>query len=571
MLRTYKETRRKRREGLRRSRRTAALRLEKLEPRALLTTGLVISEFAADNSLGLEDEDGDAPDWIELHNTTNAPLSLDGYHLTDNSTDLNKWSFPDVDVAGGGYLVVFASNKDRTDPTANLHSNFKLSASGEFLALTRDIPDPNNPGSITQEVVHGYTPTYPQQTTDITFGIPTEAIQAVLVDTASSVDYFVPSDNSLGDSWTETNFAVDASWTSATSPVGYDLNGGAQVVIADSQADWSTSGTQGENNWYYGYHNATADANNNYEPGEFISFPRDGGGHSTTDYWDGTQWDWFAGNPPYTMLGQTAVHPNGSNNTNMHWPIRRWQSTISGDITVNFTVAKSNPNGGGVTGEIWFNGQREFTQAIAGNDTTGFTQAVTITGVNVGDYIDLAVLPDDLNGGTGDNSDGSIMYATIEGSPTLTPLVTTDISADMDGVNSAAYLRYPFQVANASAYEQLTLNIQHDSGFVAWLNGVEVAGDNAPAAVDVLFDSTGRIRACRSRCVADSILRSHRRLESTTKWRQRAGDPDLEFFCVRRRLAGSPRTCRHFTFLRSQRSEVLPHPHTRAIQRAGHR
>ena len=32
------------------------------------------------------------------------------------------------------------------------------------------------------------------------------------------------------------------------------------MVVADTMADWSTAGTQGEKGWTYGYYNKTADA-----------------------------------------------------------------------------------------------------------------------------------------------------------------------------------------------------------------------------------------------------------------------------------------------------------------------
>ena len=53
----------------------------------------LISEFLAANSNGLRDEDGDASDWIEIHNPSGTPALLDGYYLTDDPVDLQKWQF----------------------------------------------------------------------------------------------------------------------------------------------------------------------------------------------------------------------------------------------------------------------------------------------------------------------------------------------------------------------------------------------------------------------------------------------------------------------------------------------
>jgi hypothetical protein len=51
------------------------------------------------------------PDWIELYNPSGVAVNLDGWYLTDSINDLTKWRFPATNLAGGGFLVVFASGK----------------------------------------------------------------------------------------------------------------------------------------------------------------------------------------------------------------------------------------------------------------------------------------------------------------------------------------------------------------------------------------------------------------------------------------------------------------------------
>src|SRR5690606_34608976 len=70
------------------------LRLEQLEIRTVMAADVIISEFLASNSGGLRDGDGDSSDWIELYNTTSAPIDLGGYFLTDKTNDLDQWQFP---------------------------------------------------------------------------------------------------------------------------------------------------------------------------------------------------------------------------------------------------------------------------------------------------------------------------------------------------------------------------------------------------------------------------------------------------------------------------------------------
>ena len=131
-----------------------------------LQANLVISEFLASNSDGLLDQDGDASDWIEIHNTGEVAVPLAGYHLTDDATQLTQWTFPEVSIPANGYLVVFASSKNLTPTNGELHTNFKLGASGEFLALV----------SPALEVVSGYQPSFPAQEEDISYGLGPDGV-----------------------------------------------------------------------------------------------------------------------------------------------------------------------------------------------------------------------------------------------------------------------------------------------------------------------------------------------------------------------------------------------------------
>ena len=115
----------------------ARLTFESLESRQLLSVSAVISEFMALNHSTLKDADGDYSDWIEIHNTTAAPVSLGGWSLTDDATMLGKWHFPAVTLAADGYLTVFASGKNRSVAGSELHTNFQLNSDGEYLALVQ--------------------------------------------------------------------------------------------------------------------------------------------------------------------------------------------------------------------------------------------------------------------------------------------------------------------------------------------------------------------------------------------------------------------------------------------------
>ena len=121
---------------------------------------LRINEFMAINQTLLADEDGEFSDWIEIYNPTSGPINLLGWSLTDDKVLPLKWVFPDVTIQMNSYLVVFASEKDRSIPFKQMHTNFKLSGDGEYFTLF-------NPGGI---AVTKFDPSYPLQRPDVSFG-----------------------------------------------------------------------------------------------------------------------------------------------------------------------------------------------------------------------------------------------------------------------------------------------------------------------------------------------------------------------------------------------------------------
>jgi CotH protein/lamin tail-like protein/type IX secretion system substrate protein len=116
---------------------------------------LVVNEFMASNESTVSDADGEFDDWIELYNNTDADIPLNGYFLSDDGSDLTQWAFPDTVIAANSYLIVWADNDDGQD---GLHTNFKLSASGESIYLV------DSDTLIVNEVAFG------EQTTDISTG-----------------------------------------------------------------------------------------------------------------------------------------------------------------------------------------------------------------------------------------------------------------------------------------------------------------------------------------------------------------------------------------------------------------
>ncbi|RIK74873.1 MAG: hypothetical protein DCC68_22275 [Planctomycetota bacterium] len=129
----------------------------------------LITEFQASNRSTIEDEDGDSSDWIEIHNPGTVDVNLGGWFLTDDPLLPTKWQFPATRLEADGYLVVFASGKDRAVFGEELHTNFAINADGEYLALVR----PN--GTPAWEFEPGGQPFTPQFE-DVSYGLRGNAV-----------------------------------------------------------------------------------------------------------------------------------------------------------------------------------------------------------------------------------------------------------------------------------------------------------------------------------------------------------------------------------------------------------
>ena len=126
----------------------------------------VLNEIMAANHTTLKDEDGAFSDWIELYNPDADTVNLSGWYLSNSPTNKTAWQFPNVLIPARAYLVVFASGKNRRDPSGRLHTNFRLNAAGEYLGLIK--PD----GII---VAAEFSPSYPALADDVAYGLVTGA------------------------------------------------------------------------------------------------------------------------------------------------------------------------------------------------------------------------------------------------------------------------------------------------------------------------------------------------------------------------------------------------------------
>jgi len=383
----------------------------------MLAAEPLISEFLASNDRTLDDEDGADSDYIEIHNAGDTDMSLDRWYLTDDAGNLRKWRFPAVDLDAGGYLVVFASGKDRHDPAGELHTNFSLSSRGEYLALVQ-------PDGAT--IAHEIKPSYPVQVQDVSYGIPTGVRSEVAVTGATSARILLPQDGKLdvldaetiAGTWVDPSLD-DRSWLAGMAGVGF-LPSTEPVVIADSVNDFS--GVQGKNSWNYGTWAKNFDTDKVYKPTEFAVLAAARFFKADTNKWDLAP----PGQYPSTEITPEGGHPASAKlGPFTHWAIRRWTAEITGDVTLSGQLGNTDPAGDGVVGRILVNGKEIFAQPVNG---TTIDYRVT-TAVKQGDLVDLVI---DAGAADDETGDSTIFTTVIRG---IIPLTISEESVARSSVD----------------------------------------------------------------------------------------------------------------------------------------
>jgi hypothetical protein len=519
------------------------------------TSAVVISEFMASNARTLADADGDYSDWIELHNSSDAVVNLGGWFLTDDAGMLRKWRLPDVQLAANGFLIVFASGKDRSVSGQELHANFQLDADGEYLALVH--PDG-------ETIASQFAPRYPPQQVDVAYGQATPFEVTNLVAPRASTRVLIPTNNALGGAWTLPSFVPDG-WISGTNGVGYGITdppgppAGSRLLwlAADTGVVTNTSGTV----------TAWADADGTH--GNWVEAVRGTPRRTTAAFPQGTRpVIRFDGNVDgLALLDDASLRAN---------PISIYvvASIDAGERSAIFIANYRDINGyaAGISdavsqrvkwftappGDVFDDGLSSFPAANLASErsclltatfdaasntkvlrvlnesgTNGYSASGTFH-AQASYAIDTQLTVGNLDFGR-QFLDGDIAEILVYGSVSQaqrdaveaylmdkyfasrprvpSPLIGTDVGVIMSGVNPSAYTRTPVQVPAPVTFSQVTLRIQYDDGFVAYLDGQEIARRNAPG-------TTGQPLPFNAAALTDRPLASARVAESidVTLW-----------------------------------------------------
>ena len=324
----------------------------------------IISEFMASNQHSIVDEDGDHSDWIEILNPDSTAVNMAGWALTDKSTLLQEWIFPAVSIPAHSQILVFASGKDRKVVGANLHTNFSLSTNGEYLALVK----PNGTTKTTE-----FAPTFPPQVVDVSYGTSSDTADVVVLNQATAVRAFVPSDNSLGTTWHAANF-IDTTWTAGTFGVGY-FDGANPDLSSQLGTTLAAMDRTGRNSYIRAHFNV-ANANNvtamtllmNYDDGFYV--------------WINNQYVANSSNAPLEpALTYNSVAGNHGPGTFETFPVTNKINTL---VTGDNVIAIQGLNTSTSSSDAFILPQLTITTTVPGSSQIGYFTTATPGAVNGG-------------------------------------------------------------------------------------------------------------------------------------------------------------------------------------------
>ncbi|MBR4235708.1 MAG: lamin tail domain-containing protein [Clostridia bacterium] len=115
---------------------TSANYTQIMSRRTVTDSPIKITEIMAKNASYAPDENGEYVDWVEIYNSSSYSISLLDYALTDSELNLRKWTFPNISIGAGEYMLIYCSGYDRRDTRNPLHTSFRLSTEKEYVILT---------------------------------------------------------------------------------------------------------------------------------------------------------------------------------------------------------------------------------------------------------------------------------------------------------------------------------------------------------------------------------------------------------------------------------------------------
>ncbi|MDB6038465.1 MAG: hypothetical protein JWM99_2306, partial [Verrucomicrobiales bacterium] len=337
-----------------------------------------------------------------------------------------------------------------------------LKADGDYLALLK--PDLGKASE--------FSPTYPPQVKDYSYGF-TQSVQTnrLLVAGASS-RMFVPASGALGASWTSLAFD-DTSWVKGHSGIGYQTSvpgffvrniksAGLVNSISDAEALIAAPASQ---------------AQVVTESSAVLNYMGTGGGGN----YDGDRV--FPGAPSGADIDDFVIEAVA---TITIPSAGTWTFGVNSDdgfsLSIgSFSSSYPDPRGPSDTLATFdFPSPGDYDLRLVMFERGGGSSLELFAAK--GDFASWDPTVFHLVGDTA-SAGLTVRSAPTGGSSGYSGAIGTDVQSIMKDKNASIYLRESFLISDPTAIKSLTLRIKYDDGFVAYLNGAEIARRNAPTAL----------------------------------------------------------------------------------------
>lgn len=508
-----------------------------------------------------------ADEWIELHNQHAVLEDLSGWVIEGGIT----FRFPEgTTIPGGGYLLIAA------DP-ARFRANTGMTAWGPFLGRLSDGGDRlvlrNRNLRRMDELDYGDSEPWPvaadgsgatlakrveespssppenwRSSLEVggtpgaenfpVVGAAPPVVQDAFIGLRSPGRWRVPGESDALEAWQDLGFD-DSGWLKGTNGYGFGPTG---VVVVPGAAR------------FYPFEKTSSDTSGNavhatLQSGtRFVSEPSPASGSTTSIQFDGVDdqvrivdgGEW----PAYTLAMwvrfETVQAGSLVVRTDDAGPMVSWSHQLRITEGRRFEHYTYDGDGNAVTGTTVVEAGRWYHVAVTAE--SGGVARLYVNGVAEGVAEPVETLwpagnrwllgtashgfPSAFRGWMDDFGiwdrvlDAGAIQALVQGSApspgggVLGALVGTDLGPAARGVRSSVWVRHPFDAPGPVGYDQMVLRVRYDDGFIAWLNGVEIARRNAPAvatwssaatvvraddevAVEETVDLTGRVGLLR--------------------------------------------------------------------------
>ena len=501
---------------------------------------------AAENSTYF-DHNNDTPAVILIKNNGSITGTISGYGLSDNPALPLKWVIPGgvtaLTLAPGATLVVFASGLNRT--TQPFATNFLLPCGS-----TAYLANPQGVNVSTKAVTGEDCP----ECIDLITG---QSTSAFLIPTANNPP-------GTGADWRGISFS-DASWPRGQPCLGYDQDPLFQNMVLHSVFDTGTVDTVGRTItdvsgpflhtgiWpasaagpHIGIPLATLPKiienvgfTGPQNPNSYVQYAT----HAELDPGTaGYTWSiWVRPMNPDLTSSEVILRKGMDSNTSNAGYIMARSSTNNVSMSLfaaPSTVVTATIGGGLVTRDNWHHILCTVTRGTTNNLTiyhNGVQRGQTAipAGMNITTSLPMYLARAQSGGPvmfTGRMDDYatwnrtltaaeiSRVFSTNNGGkrlddPTASgatpaiygPCIQTNVQTQMKNVNTSLYERILFTAPSPSVINSMTFKVKYDDGFIAYINGVEIARRNAPTGVPAWNSAAASDRPDANALVAEEI------------------------------------------------------------------